>query len=704
MPTIARRRHGRRPRARRDRQGRRPRSRSRPTSSACWSATSARIQAVLERVSYNPEHIAILPLPRTPSAWREDPREAVRTRRTPRCWSRVRAAAEGRADAVVSAGNTGACVLACAQHFRCCAASGARRWRASIRARPSTPGRTGWRCSSTSARPCAARPTSWCSSRSWAAPTRAASPRCASPRVGLLNMGARADEGRRGAGRGAPAAPRAAAAQLRRQRRGQRAGARQGRRDRLRGAARQRRAEAARGHLGARSTTSRARRPSSGSSWRLGLRLLSQGIERVRALTDYTQYGGAPILGFERLFIKCHGRSNARAIANAVKVAAKAVRDRVPAEIADALGRHAMSRIGFRRRTRRARPGCRRSSVAGTSTRRTCAASSTRSASSCAPPSSAARTRSTCRASPSSSRRCAPPPTARQQRSRTLLRVGEPAADRQGDPRQARPRRRAVRRHRLQEPAPAPPARAASTTCASTSASSWPRCCAAGSTAPPDARELLFGDDWESDPLIYSLYADVLAGRSRAARLAASCARVRRRPGAPAARSCALARRAPAAGRRRAHLHQPRAAHAAGRLPPVRRRASCRPSTTSRPRCVLAADGTSTPTTSRASARALIERSGLHAAAARELARRPRAPPAPRRRRGRAARGAAARAPVVLAARRGIAVAPLVPAHAVRRAAPPPAPRLRDSARRARDAARLRRDPRPPRRAPAESA
>ena len=31
--------------------------------------------------------------------------------------------------------------------------------------------------------------------------------------------------------------------------------------------------------------------------------------------------------------------------------------------------------------------------------------------------------------------------------------------------------------------------------------------------APAGARELLFGDDWESDSLIYSLYADVLAGR-----------------------------------------------------------------------------------------------------------------------------------------------------------------------------------------------
>jgi len=30
---------------------------------------------------------------------------------------------------------------------------------------------------------------------------------------------------------------------------------------------------------------------------------------------------------------------------------------------------------------------------------------------------------------------------------------------------------------------------------------------------PADSEELLFGDDWESDPLIYSLYADIVAGR-----------------------------------------------------------------------------------------------------------------------------------------------------------------------------------------------
>jgi glycerol-3-phosphate acyltransferase PlsX len=59
--------------------------------------------------------------------------------------------------------------------------------------------------------------------------------------------------------------------------------------------------------------------------WRAGLAMLSSGIERIKEVTDWEQYGGAPILGFDRLFIKAHGRSKARAIANAGKVAARAV-------------------------------------------------------------------------------------------------------------------------------------------------------------------------------------------------------------------------------------------------------------------------------------------------------------------------------------------------------------------------------------------
>jgi glycerol-3-phosphate acyltransferase PlsX len=58
--------------------------------------------------------------------------------------------------------------------------------------------------------------------------------------------------------------------------------------------------------------------------WRAGLAMLSSGIRRLKEVTDWQQYGGAPVLGFDRIFIKAHGRSKARAIANAGKVAAKA--------------------------------------------------------------------------------------------------------------------------------------------------------------------------------------------------------------------------------------------------------------------------------------------------------------------------------------------------------------------------------------------
>jgi glycerol-3-phosphate acyltransferase PlsX len=74
--------------------------------------------------------------------------------------------------------------------------------------------------------------------------------------------------------------------------------------------------------------------------WRLGLAMLSGGIRRLKDLTDWQQYGGAPILGFHKPFIKAHGRSRAKAIANAIKVAAKTVRADVPRTIQGGLERH----------------------------------------------------------------------------------------------------------------------------------------------------------------------------------------------------------------------------------------------------------------------------------------------------------------------------------------------------------------------------
>ncbi len=59
--------------------------------------------------------------------------------------------------------------------------------------------------------------------------------------------------------------------------------------------------------------------------WKLGLTMLSNGLRQLRTMTDWKQYGGAPLLGFDRVVIKAHGRSNARAVRNALRVASKAV-------------------------------------------------------------------------------------------------------------------------------------------------------------------------------------------------------------------------------------------------------------------------------------------------------------------------------------------------------------------------------------------
>ncbi len=71
--------------------------------------------------------------------------------------------------------------------------------------------------------------------------------------------------------------------------------------------------------------------------WKLGLALLASGVKRLKKKTDYSEYGGAPILGFEKLVIKAHGRSNAKAITNAIKVAKKSIEEDVSGHIADSI-------------------------------------------------------------------------------------------------------------------------------------------------------------------------------------------------------------------------------------------------------------------------------------------------------------------------------------------------------------------------------
>ncbi|MGN1080847.1 MAG: phosphate acyltransferase PlsX [Acutalibacteraceae bacterium] len=52
-----------------------------------------------------------------------------------------------------------------------------------------------------------------------------------------------------------------------------------------------------------------------------GAALAKPGLKKLKHRLDYTEYGGAPILGIKKPVIKAHGSSNAKAIKNAVKQA-----------------------------------------------------------------------------------------------------------------------------------------------------------------------------------------------------------------------------------------------------------------------------------------------------------------------------------------------------------------------------------------------
>ncbi|MBC8402314.1 MAG: phosphate acyltransferase PlsX [Candidatus Marinimicrobia bacterium] len=72
-------------------------------------------------------------------------------------------------------------------------------------------------------------------------------------------------------------------------------------------------------------------------SWKIGLIMLRKGLQALKEVTDYSEYGGAPLLGFERMVIIAHGRSNPKAIANAIKVASKCVRDDLSGHISSSI-------------------------------------------------------------------------------------------------------------------------------------------------------------------------------------------------------------------------------------------------------------------------------------------------------------------------------------------------------------------------------
>ena len=56
---------------------------------------------------------------------------------------------------------------------------------------------------------------------------------------------------------------------------------------------------------------------------KIGYVLSKAAYRDFRKRVDYSEYGGAPLLGVKGVSIICHGRSNANAIKNAIRVAAE---------------------------------------------------------------------------------------------------------------------------------------------------------------------------------------------------------------------------------------------------------------------------------------------------------------------------------------------------------------------------------------------
>jgi len=72
----------------------------------------------------------------------------------------------------------------------------------------------------------------------------------------------------------------------------------------------------------------------------LGGFLLRGALRGVKKRTDYAEYGGAPLVGVNGVCIICHGKSNSKAIFNAIRVAGDFVKNDTNRHIQQELARH----------------------------------------------------------------------------------------------------------------------------------------------------------------------------------------------------------------------------------------------------------------------------------------------------------------------------------------------------------------------------
>ncbi|MEA1987309.1 MAG: phosphate acyltransferase PlsX [Candidatus Marinimicrobia bacterium] len=74
--------------------------------------------------------------------------------------------------------------------------------------------------------------------------------------------------------------------------------------------------------------------------WKMGMVMLAGGIKKLQDITDFETYGGAPVFGFEKTVIKCHGRSTEKSIYNALVLSAKSVHENMSGKISESIANY----------------------------------------------------------------------------------------------------------------------------------------------------------------------------------------------------------------------------------------------------------------------------------------------------------------------------------------------------------------------------
>lgn len=70
---------------------------------------------------------------------------------------------------------------------------------------------------------------------------------------------------------------------------------------------------------------------------KIGGLLIKKGLDAFKKKMDYTEYGGAPLLGLKKPIVKAHGSSNGKAIMNAIRYAEKYASNDIITKMADFL-------------------------------------------------------------------------------------------------------------------------------------------------------------------------------------------------------------------------------------------------------------------------------------------------------------------------------------------------------------------------------